>query len=118
MAVLHEVNAHRESVGLEKLAWKDLPFQLAAQHSNYMAQIGDLDHDNFNERAQYLMDQGAQHVSENVAFGYVNAHKVVDGWLNSPDHREAIEGDFNFTGIAVVENDEGVPYYTQIFIKQ
>lgn len=118
LEVLEEINAYRASIGLSALELQNTPTNLAAQHSDYMANSGEINHDNFGSRSDVLISQGALHVSENVAYGYANAQKVVKGWLNSPSHKEAIEGDFNFTGIAVVQDDRGIPFYTQIFIKQ
>ena len=73
-------------------------------------------HDNFFERSDYLKANGASSVSENVAFGYRTAQEVVDGWLNSPSHKEAIEGDFTHSGISAAQTESGVNFFTHIFV--
>jgi uncharacterized protein YkwD len=39
-------------------------------------------------------------------------------WINSPGHRENIEGDYNLSGIGIYKNRNGVLYFTHIFIKR
>ncbi len=56
--------------------------------------------------------------AENVAYGNMTAAKVVDGWLHSPGHKKNIEGNYNLTGIGTVQREDGVIYFTQIFIKK
>ena len=74
-------------------------------------------HDNFYERAAILQENGADFVSENVAYGYQDAASVLEGWLNSPTHKAAIEDDYTHTGIGIVETEQGIPFYTQLFIR-
>ena len=57
-------------------------------------------------------------VGENVATnqGFPDpAETAVQGWLDSPPHRENIEGDFNLAGVGIAENADGLFYFTQIF---
>jgi uncharacterized protein YkwD len=42
--------------------------------------------------------------------------KAIDGWLNSPSHRQNIEGSYDATGIGIVRTAQGEYYFTQIFI--
>lgn len=116
--VLAEINNYRSSIGLKSLAMNTDPKVQALNHTKYMASKNKISHDNFFERSDYLKAKGAITVSENVAFGYYTAEDVVKAWLNSPSHKKAIEGDFTHTGLSVVENERGVPYFTQIFIKK
>ncbi len=52
--------------------------------------------------------------AENIAMGYTDSLAVVEGWLNSPKHREALlNPDFTWIGSGI----EG-KYYTQNFIKK
>tara|TARA_Y100000815_G_scaffold259218_1_gene269426 strand:- start:2530 stop:3033 length:504 start_codon:yes stop_codon:yes gene_type:complete len=116
--VLAEINTYRSSIGLNSLAMNNDPKVQALNHTKYMASLNKISHDNFFQRSDYLKSKGAVKVSENVAFGYYTAQEVVQAWLKSPGHKAAIEGDFTHTGISVVENDRGVPYFTQIFVKK
>ena len=114
--VLAEVNKHRKSIGLSALKVNTDSKSQASDHSKYMATKGQVSHDNFFKRSDYLKSKGAGRVSENVAYGYRSAEAVVAAWIESDSHREALEGDFTHSGISVVKNDKGTPFFTQIFI--
>lgn len=114
--VLAEVNAHRQSIGLSALQANSDSKGQASEHSKYMATKGQISHDGFFKRSDYLKSRGAGRVSENVAFGYRTAQEVVAAWIKSDSHREALEGNFTHSGISVVKNDKGTAYFTQIFI--
>ena len=115
--ILDEVNLHRAAIGKSELKNCADSKIKAKEHSIYMASNKEMSHDNFFERSDFLKTKGAKHVSENVAFGYKTAKGVVQAWLKSPGHREALEGDFCQSGIVVVKTDRGVPYITQIFTR-
>jgi len=118
--VLDLVNAHRTSLGLSTLTKMNLISGVADGHTDYMVKTGIISHDNFDERAQELMDKaGAKSVGENVAYGYTTAESVVNGWLNSPEHKAIIENP-NFTnfGISTEANKDGRNFFTQLFIKK
>ena len=53
---------------------------------------------------------------ENVAVNRTVA-AVVDRWLKDRGHRSTIEGNFDLTGIGVVNDRNGLLCVTQIFIK-
>ena len=82
-----------------------------------------VNHDNFEARADAVFALDYGFFAENVAGvrGYAQedvARAIVDGWLNSPPHLEAIEGDFTHTGVGVsVDTVSGVIYATQIFVR-
>ncbi len=115
--VLEVINSHRASLGLNELQWHNYSEDLAVGHSNYMVIQSQPSHDNFYERSARLQQTGAHIVSENVAYGYRDATSVVQGWLGSTAHKEALEGDYTHTGIGIVRNESGVPYYTQLFFR-
>lgn len=56
-----------------------------------------------------------QHTAANIARGQQTPHEVFRGWMNSPDHRELILGDFSHIGVGYVEDGK---YWTQMFIKR
>ncbi|TVZ52712.1 CAP domain-containing protein [Dokdonia sp. Hel_I_53] len=115
--VMEALNEYRVSIGLNPLAWHDDSEELAVEHSFYMVQNNQASHDNFYERSDALQQGGANFVSENVAYGYQDAASVLQGWLDSPSHKSAIEGDYTHSGIGIVHTDNGIPYYTQLFIR-
>ncbi len=118
--ILDLVNAHRTSIGLSTLTKMNLVSGVADGHTEYMIETGQISHDNFDERAQELMDKaGAKSVGENVAYGYTTAESVVNGWLNSPEHKAIIENpNFTHFGISTEANSDGRNFFTQMFIKK
>lgn len=117
--ILEAVNEHRSNLGLSPLSEHQTSESLALGHSAYMAEQNKASHDNFFYRSDYLINRGAEDVSENVAYGYISAQSALEGWLESPSHKAALEGDnYTHTGIAVVSNEVGIKYYTQIFVEQ
>lgn len=116
--ILALVNQHRQNLGLSILSKNDTAEQLAIDHTKYMISVNQINHDNFNQRGTILSEQeNATGTAENVARFYTNAQSVVNGWLNSSDHRENIEGNYIYTGIAAIKDEEGRYYYTQLFYR-
>lgn len=118
--ILTLVNEYRQNNGLSKLITLNIISGVADGHTNYMVTTGQVNHDNFSIRAQSLItNANAKSVSENVAYGYNTAQGVVNGWLNSEEHRKAIENPENtHFGISTESNSAGKNYFTQIFIKK
>ncbi|GGG22087.1 hypothetical protein GCM10011344_23550 [Dokdonia pacifica] len=115
--ILAIINDHRATLNLPPFSQHTLAKEEALDHTAYMIVNNKVSHDNFFQRSDYLRANGADAVSENVAFGYRTAQAVVDGWLNSPDHKEAIESDFTHSGISVAQTESGVNFFTHIFVK-
>jgi uncharacterized protein YkwD len=78
-----------------------------------------ISHDNFYQRKE-ILEQNAEaiEVSENVAYGFSSPESLVNAWINSPSHRETLEGDFTEFDISAEQNENGKWYYTNIFIKR
>jgi uncharacterized protein YkwD len=117
--ILLLVNDHRATLGLDAIK-RDQQYAsaYAVDHTMYMIDVNNINHDNFVERSKALKDRGAKKVAENVAYGYSSADKVVNAWLNSPGHRRVIEGDYTHSGFGVLQNNEGHYYYTQLFYRK
>ncbi|WP_378183071.1 CAP domain-containing protein [Aquimarina sp. SS2-1] len=116
--ILRLVNLHRQGLDLSSLSKNATAEQLAIDHTKYMISINQINHDNFNQRGNVLSDQeNATGTAENVARFYTDAQSVVQGWLNSPDHRENIEGNYTYTGISAIKDQDGRYYYTQLFYR-
>lgn len=117
--ILHLINEHRAGLKLTPLAFYAPIQSTSRQHSNNMA-TGSVPfgHAGFSERANRLVNtlQGSA-AAENVAIGQRSAQEVVQSWLNSAQHRQNIEGDFNLTGISAVRDSNGDWVFTQLFIK-
>jgi len=118
--ILDLVNTHRETLGLSKLTPLNIVSGVADTHTNYMIEIGEINHDNFSSRSKILKESAqAKSVGENVAYGYSSAQGVVNSWLNSPGHKKVIEGpNYTHFGISTESNNEGRNYFTHIFINK
>ena len=111
---------YRKNKDLSTLTVLNIISKEADTHTKFMITNGEVSHANFNLRAQNLINNaGAKSVSENVAFGYSSAQSVVNGWINSSEHRKIIETpDFTHFGISTDSDSSGRNYFTHIFIKK
>ena len=118
--ILDLVNDYRKNKSLSKLQTLSIISNVATGHTDYMIKTGEVSHANFSERAQQLItNANAKTVSENVAFGYISAQAVVNGWISSDSHRKIIENpDFTHFGISTEADKEGKNYFTHIFINK
>ena len=118
--VLMYINEFRAHKGLPILQMNPILSAEAAQHSADMAahRVA-FGHEGFANRMQHVHKkiQTAQDGAENVAYNYHTAKIVADGWIHSPGHRRNILGHYNQTGIGIVYDKLGRPYYTQLFLK-
>ena len=117
--ILEKVNSYRISKGLKSLSTNPVVKQVSNSHTLYMIETASMSHENFNDRAKYLINTTqAVSVGENVAYGYAKAEDLVEAWIKSDSHRKTIEGHYTHFEISAVQNDKGVWYYTNIFIKK
>lgn len=117
--ILQLINEHRISIGLNPLIDHSLVKAVAFTHTDYMIEEEGISHDNFYDRKESLeANAQAIKVSENVAYGFSSPGSLVNAWLNSPSHRDTIEGDFTDFDISAEQNEDGKWYYTNIFIKR
>lgn len=100
------------------LLWDDLTAEVAYGHSKDMAENNDFSHT--SKKFGSLTDRldkakvDYQAAAENIAAKYTDSPAVVEGWLNSKGHREALlNKDFTHLGVGVYQK-----YYTQNFIKK
>ena len=119
LETLDLINKHRVSVGLKALEKINHISSKSEEHDFYMIEKKAASHDGFVERANNIKKVlGAKSVGENIAYNYKSAIAAVTAWLNSPTHKENIEGDFTHFGIAIREDaTTGKKYYTNIFVK-
>lgn len=112
------INQHRASIGLDAMAIDHQHASAyAVSHTKYMIASNSINHDNFNDRSAGLINEGASFVAENVAQGYSDAETVVGAWLNSTEHRENIEGNFTHAGFGILQNEQGIYFYTMIMYR-
>jgi uncharacterized protein YkwD len=112
-------NRERREKGLPPLAANPKLAQAALAHARDMAERGHMSHDGSDgstpaervDRTGY----GYSATGENVAAGFVDARSVLDGWMNSPPHRENIMGDYGEIGLARVTAPDGRLYWAAEF---
>lgn len=110
------VNDHRAAQGRPPLAFSQVAYGYASQHTDYMIASGSISHDNFSARASGIAAEvQVRAVSENVAKDYASALKALEGWLSSESHRKTMEGEFSHTAVSVKRNASGTLYFTQLF---
>ena len=113
------INNYRINNGLSHLAGHNTVKAVASTHTDYMVLVDNVSHDNFFQRKQSLqVNANANVVSENVAYGFSSATSVVNAWLNSPSHKDNIEGDYTDFDVSAEKNMEGKWYFTNMFIKR
>lgn len=120
-AVNNEVNAYRAAKRLKPLRMMPLITEEAIEHSQNMARGRvKFGHGGFEKRVGRIMKKldNANASAENVAYGQLSAKEVVREWIKSPGHRVNIEGNYNLTGLGIVQARNGNLYFTQIFINQ
>ena len=114
------VNDYRASIGLNRLEVINHISYKSEEHNIYMIDNKMVNHDYFQQRANNLIDVlGATRVAENIAYNYQTPESAMSAWLNSPDHKANIEGDFTHLGMSVtIDQTTGKKYYTNMFIKK
>ena len=117
------INAHRAELGLPALQLHVAVGRPAREHSQDMASnVVPFSHEGFEVRADTIRVglPEVQSVGENVATnkGFEDPVEVaIQGWLDSPGHRENIEGDWAFSGVGIAQSDDGSWYLTQMFAR-
>ncbi|HEY8895662.1 MAG TPA: CAP domain-containing protein [Niastella sp.] len=117
--ILKLINAYRRKKGLGALSMNATMNAEALKHSeNMAARRTSFSHNGFQGRIKRISSSlnGVSNAAENVAMGSTSAKQVVENWLNSPMHKNNIEGPYTLTGIGVAADKKGVLYFTEIFV--
>lgn len=116
--ILDITNVIRARHELELLQWDDETAQVAYAHSKDMAEADYFSHE--SEKYGTLADRLKaadiiyELAGENIAANYTDAPAVVEGWLNSESHREALlNNEYSHLGVGVYRR-----HYTQNFLKR
>lgn len=106
------VNEEREAAGLGTLVWDSNLESTSDVRARECSQS--FSHTRPNNQPWYTVNSDIMG-GENLAFGYDNAQEVVEGWMNSPTHRENIlYPTFTKVSISIFEKD-GTLYWAQEF---
>jgi uncharacterized protein YkwD len=113
------INDYRISQGKNPLILVNHISYKSQEHNLYMIDKNVVNHDFFSERSNNIIAVlGAVKVAENIAYNYNNANSVLHAWLNSPDHKENLDGNYTHIGISIAVNPiNGKKYYTNMFMR-
>jgi uncharacterized protein YkwD len=117
------INDYRKTENLSPLKWDSAITHVARDHSHDMADGAvDFGHEGFHDRVAKLCVTlaGFRGAGENV-FRSNDPEKIAQSavavWLKSPPHLKNIRGDYNYSGLGIWEDKDGMIYFTQIFMK-
>ena len=112
-------NKYRADKGLQGLNLSPLLNRSATDKCNDMVKNDYWSHGEPNKLRngieKYTQFSGA---GENLAYGYLNAHDVTEGWVNSDRHRVNLEAQFDNVGFAVCKSDNYVSNGQQLIVVQ
>ncbi|MCP2029127.1 uncharacterized protein YkwD [Flavobacterium sp. HSC-32F16] len=112
------INEYRVSIGLNALEKNNHISYKCEEHNKYMIDNTVVNHNDFTARSNNIINVlGAKKVGENVAYNYKTSEAALKAWLESPGHKENIEGNYTHFGISVTTDASGKKYYTNIFVK-
>lgn len=114
------INNYRTTHGLNALQIVNHVSFKSQEHNNYMITNKVVNHDLFTERSNNIIQVlGATHVGENIAYNFTTSEGALFAWLQSPGHKENLDGDYTHVGISITINPEnGKKYYTNMFMKK
>jgi uncharacterized protein YkwD len=113
------INKYRVSNGLNALEKINYISVKSQEHNNYMITNDIVSHDDFVARSEDIIKVlGVKKVGENIAYNYNTPQAALNAWINSPEHKKNILGDYTNFGISITQNPaNGKKYYTNIFVK-
>tara|TARA_R110002072_G_scaffold260722_9_gene419285 strand:+ start:6092 stop:6604 length:513 start_codon:yes stop_codon:yes gene_type:complete len=116
-SLLQTINEYLISINQIELTLSPEANQIAFEHTKHLIESNALHHNNFPDRQNYFLSLGFTGVKENVAMGINSASHLLQAWLQSPLHRQAIEANNTHTGISILKNENGIYFITQIYLK-
>ncbi len=122
-SIYTQINQYRQSRNLTPIRLDPFLSEQARLYSEQVAQ-GQTSFENTNFESQFerIGEQiPFESVKINLAYneGYDDpATATVENWLESPSHRQNIEGNFNLMGIGVAKNLDNKYYFTQILLEE
>ncbi|PIA79151.1 hypothetical protein BFR04_06430 [Gaetbulibacter sp. 4G1] len=118
-AIFYHINQYRKSQG-KTILIKDPLYATAyaVEHSKYMIETQTINHHYFFARKRGLINIGASHVSENIAYAYSTPESVVNAWIKNDAHKKTLQGNYSHIGFGVLKSENGRYYYTALFYKK
>lgn len=120
--VIRLVNVERTKRGLQPLKANWELSRVARLKSQDMANKGYFSHQSPTYGSPFNMMENFgirfSSAGENIAYGQKTPAQVMTAWMNSPGHRANIlSPSYTEIGVGLARNKNGVPYWTQMFIK-
>ncbi len=113
IAIVNLINEYRLASGCNAVNINSLLLDLSFSHSEYMANVNRLSHDNFENREAFMHPIL---IGEVVAYGHKTPESVVAGWKRSEKHNTCIlDKDFTKIGVSHSFGKDGRRFVTAIF---
>jgi uncharacterized protein YkwD len=113
IAIVNLINEYRLANGSGAVNIDSLLLDLSYSHSEYMANVNRLSHDNIENRQAFMHPHL---IGEVVAYGHKTPESVVAGWKRSEKHNACIlDKDFTKIGVSHSFGKDGKRYVTAIF---
>ena len=113
IVIVNLINEYRIANGLNAVNIDSLLLDLSFSHSEYMAKVNRLSHDNIENR-QVFMEPIP--IGEVVAYAHKTPESVVAGWKRSEQHNACILNKaFTKIGVSNCFGKDGKRYVTAIF---
>jgi uncharacterized protein YkwD len=113
IAIVNLINEYRLANGCNAVNIDSLLLDLSYSHSEYMANVNRLSHDNIENRQAFMHPTL---IGEVVAYGHKTPESVVAGWKRSEKHNACIlDKDFTKVGVSHSFGKDGKRYVTAIF---
>ena len=110
------VNQERGKQGLPALRENAQLMDSASVRSQELVTKFAHERPNGEQGYQLAFRAGFNTVGENIAYGYLSAEQVMEGWMNSPGHRANIlNTGFSEIGVGCYRGSDGRLYWTQLF---
>lgn len=108
--IIQETNSERSLVQKDDLAVNSKLNQAAQAKANDMVQRDYWSHNAPDGTTpwSFVDSNGYQYqaAGENLAFGFMNARQIIDGWMNSPEHKANIlNSNYREIGIGITTSD-------------
>jgi len=114
--IFNLINKYRENHN-KSLLEKDDSLYIVAKSRAFFLKGKDTTIENFGCVKDHLMSIGVKKIGENKAYRWTTNKGVVKKWLNNKESHSNLLRDWKWTGIAVLESEEGLNIYCQIFAK-
>lgn len=119
LRAVDETNAFRSSQHVPYLRWSQALAEIALEHAQNMASgVASFSHEGFSGRVHRYPFRTLA-AAENITYNNSTvdaAGEAVQGWKNSPEHRESLQdATFDLCGVGVARAPSGMFFFSQLF---